>query len=542
MNRPLLISTIMDFAADYHGEREIVTRTIEGPIHRYTYREARDHARKLANALLRLGVREGDRIGTLAWNTRRHFEAYYGISGIGAICHTINPRLFPEQISYIANHAEDSYLFLDLTFVELVEGLADSLSSVKGYVVLTDEAHMPNTSLPNAMCYETLIEAESAAYEWPELDEWTASSLCYTSGTTGNPKGVLYTHRSTVLHTIMVCMNDTLGLRSVDVVMPVVPMFHANAWGLVYGAPAAGSKLVLPGRRLDGENVHELMESEKVTFTAGVPTVWLELARYLRESRKTPTTLERLVSGGSAMPRALTQVYEEDHDTRVIHAWGMTEMSPIGTTGNFKPGMAELPAERRYDIQAKQGRGIFGVEMKIVDDDGNELPRDGEAFGDLMVRGGTVCDGYYKGEGGDSFVDGWFRTGDVATLDADGFMQIVDRSKDVIKSGGEWISSIDLENIAVGHPEVVEACVIAVPHPKWGERPLLLIVGAEGSGLDRDSMLAYLGDKVVKWWLPDDVVFVPELPHTATGKLLKSELREAYRDHALPAPYAGTAE
>ena len=534
MDRPLLISTIIDFATDYHGDQEIVTRTVEGPLHRYTYREAGDRARQLANALLRLGVGEGNRIGTLAWNTHRHFEVYYGISGIGAVCHTINPRLFPEQISYIANHAEDSYIFLDLTFVEIVEGLADALKSVKGYVILTDEASMPDTSLPNALCYETLIAAEEAAYVWPEFDENTASSLCYTSGTTGNPKGVLYTHRSTVLHTMMVCMSDTLGLRSVDVVLPVVPMFHANSWGLVYGAPAAGSKLVLPGRQLDGKSVHELMEMEKVTFTAGVPTVWLALAQYLRQSKTTLTTLERLVSGGSAMPRALIQEYEEDHDTRVIHAWGMTEMSPIGTTGNFKPGMTDLPEDERYDIQAKQGRGIFGVEMKIVDDKGNELPRDGEAFGDLMVRGGTICHSYYKGEGAESFIDGWFKTGDVATLDPEGFMQIVDRSKDVVKSGGEWISSIDLENIAVGHPDVVEACVIAVTHPKWDERPLLLIVKTESSELNRDGMIEFLTGKVVKWWLPDDILFVSELPHTATGKLLKSQLREDYRDYVLP--------
>ena len=414
MDRPLLISTIMDFAADYHGEREIVSRTVEGPIHRYTYHDARLRAKKLANALLRLGVREGDRIGTLAWNTYRHFEVYYGISGVGAICHTINPRLFPEQISYIANHAEDSFVFLDLTFVELAEGLADELKSVKGYVILTDEAHMPDTSLPNAQCYETLVEAEDADYAWPEFDEFTASSLCYTSGTTGNPKGVLYAHRSTLLHTMMVCMSDTLGLRSLDVVMPVVPMFHANAWGLVYGAPASGSKLVLPGRALDGASVYELMESEKVTFTAGVPTVWLGLAQYLRESGNKLPHLERLVGGGSAMPRALIQEYEETYDTRVIHAWGMTEMSPIGTTGYFKAGMPERSAEERYDIQSKQGRGVFGVEMKIVDDEGNELPRDGEAYGDLMVRGPTICDSYFKGEGTESFVDGWFRTGDVA--------------------------------------------------------------------------------------------------------------------------------
>ena len=535
MDRPLLISSVMDFAADYHGDREIVTRTIEGPIHRYTYCDARVRAKQLANALLRLGVKDGDRIGTLAWNTYRHFEIYYGVSGVGAVCHTINPRLFPEQISYIANHAEDSLIFLDLTFVEMAEALAGDLKSVKGYVILTDEAHMPDTSLPNAMCYETLVDAEDADYAWPEFDETTASSLCYTSGTTGNPEG-------RAVHPSLDRAPHHDGLHERHARPALGRCRHARRADVSRKLVGAG----LTGRPPRDRNSScraasstarvftELTESEKVTFTAGVPTVWLALAQYLRESKNKLSSLERLVSGGSAMPRALIQEYEEDQDTRVVHAWGMTEMSPIGTTGYFKPGMAELSADERYDIQAKQGRGIFGVEMKIVDDNGNELPRDGEAFGDLMVRGGTICNSYFKGEGSESFIDGWFRTGDVATLDPEGFMQIVDRSKDVIKSGGEWISSIDLENIAVGHPEVVEACVIAVPHPKWDERPLLLIVKTEDSALDRDAVMAFLNGKVVKWWLPDDIVFVAELPHTATGNLLKSQLRGEYRNYPLP--------
>lgn len=534
MDRPLLISGIMDFAAEYHGEQEIVTRTLEGSTHRYTYSDACHRAKQLANVLHRLDVRRGDRLGTLAWNTYHHFEIYYGVSGFGAVCHTINPRLAPQQISYIINHAEDSYLFVDPTFVKMVEGLASELDNVKGFIILTNEDNMPDTTLPNVMCYESLIRREDSEYQWPTFDEKTASSLCYTSGTTGHPKGVLYTHRSTVIHTMMICMTHTLGLSALDVVMPVVPMFHVNAWGLVYGAPAAGSKLVLPGRSLDGQSLHELIESERVTFTAGVPTVWLGLAQYLRNSNNSLVSLKRLISGGSAMPKALTQEFEEDYDTRVIHAWGMTEMSPIGTTGYFKSGMAELSNEKRYDIQAKQGRGIFGLEMKIVDDQGDQLPRDGESFGDLMVRGPTVCESYFKGEGRENFINGWFKTGDVATINSDGFMQIVDRSKDVIKSGGEWISSIELENAAVGHPDVVEACVIAVPHPKWDERPLLIIVKIDTSDLTREGMIEYLVDKVMKWWVPDDVLFVEELPHTATGKLLKSQLRDEYKDYILP--------
>jgi len=534
-DRQLLISSLIDYAAEYHAEAEIVSRTIEGPIHRYTYREARERSKQLANALTRLGVKLGDRIGTLAWNGFRHFELYYGVSGMGAILHTINPRLFAEQIVYIVNHAEDDYIFTDLTFVPLLEQLADQFEGVKGFVIMTDEEHMPDTTLANAHCYETLIAAESTELVWPEFDENTASSLCYTSGTTGNPKGVLYSHRSTVLHSFIVCMKDTLGLSGMDTVLPVVPMFHANAWGIAYAAPACGSKLVFPGAGLDGASVYELLHDEKVTMTAGVPTVWLMLLNHMRENKLTLDVLSRVICGGSAAPRAMIEEFEEAHGARMVHAWGMTEMSPIGTCGTLKTGMEDLPSKERYDIQEKQGRGVYGVEMKIVDDDGNELPRDGVAFGDLLVRGPTICGGYFKGDGGEVLdEDGWFSTGDVANLDPLGYMQIVDRSKDVIKTGGEWISSIDLENTAVGHAEVVEACVIGVYHPKWDERPLLLVIRTAGSELTRDEMLAYFDGKIAKWWTPDDVVFVDELPHTATGKLLKSQLRAEYKDYKLP--------
>ena len=534
-DRQLLISSLIDYAAVYHGEQEIVSRTVEGPIHRYTYVDAQARSKQLANALTRLGVKLGDRIATLAWNGFRHFELYYGVSGMGAVLHTINPRLFAEQIVYIVNHAEDDYIFTDLTFVPLLEKLVDQFEGIKGFVIMTDEAHMPETSLPGALCYETLIAAESAELTWPSFDENTASSLCYTSGTTGNPKGVLYSHRSTVLHSFIVCMKDTLGLCSMDSVLPVVPMFHANAWGIAYAAPAVGAKLVFPGAGMDGESVYELLRDENVTMAAGVPTVWLMLLNHMRENNLTPEALERVVCGGSAAPRSMIEEFEEAHGARMVHAWGMTEMSPIGTCGTLKPGMEELPDKERYDIQEKQGRGVYGVEMKIVDDDGNELPRDGVAFGDLLVRGPTICGGYFKNDGGEVLNDeGWFSTGDVANLDPLGYMQIVDRSKDVIKTGGEWISSIDLENTAVGHPQVAEACVIGVYHPKWDERPLLLVIRTKDSALTKDDMLAYFEGKIAKWWVPDDVVFVDELPHTATGKLLKPKLREEYKDYKLP--------
>jgi len=535
MDRPLSITSLIEHAAIYHADSEIVSRTVEGPIYRYTYAESYRRAQQLAHALTGLGVRLGDRMATLAWNGYRHFEIYYAVSGIGAICHTINPRLFAEQIVYIVNHAEDSYVFLDLTFVALVEGLQDRFEAVKGYVVMTDDAHMPETTLPNAVCYETLIKDQPETYPWPSFDESTASSLCYTSGTTGNPKGVLFSHRSTVLHSWACCSKDVIGLGASEVVLPVVPMFHANAWGIPYAAPMCGAKLVFPGANLDGASVYELLESEQVTITAGVPTVWFMLLDYLKQENKRFTALRTVVCGGSAMPRSMIEAFEQDYGVRAVHAWGMTEMSPLGTTGSLKLGMEHWSDDQRFDVQVKQGRGIYGVEMKIVDDDGSELPRDGVAFGNLMVRGPWIVSQYFKGEGGQVLEDdGWFPTGDVATLDPQGYMQISDRTKDVIKSGGEWISSIELENEAVGHAEVKEACVIGVAHPKWDERPLLLVVLAEGSALSKEDMLGFLKGKIVKWWMPDDVVFVAELPHTATGKLLKAQLREDYKDYVLP--------
>ncbi|HTS55727.1 MAG TPA: 3-(methylthio)propionyl-CoA ligase [Burkholderiales bacterium] len=534
MNAPLLISSLIRHAERYHGDTEIVSRLVEGGLHRYNYAEAHRRARQLANALLSQGVRTADRVGTLAWNGFRHFETYYAVSGIGAVCHTINPRLFPEQIAYIINHADDQYVFVDLTFVPLVEKLAEQCTQVKGWVVMTDKPRMPRTKLPNALCYEELVNTHSDRYDWPSFDENTASSLCYTSGTTGNPKGVLYSHRSTLLHAYAACLPDALNLSARDVVMPVVPMFHVNAWGLPYSCALAGAKLVFPGAGMDGASLHELLEREKVTVSAGVPTIWLGLLNHVKQNRLKFTTFSRTVIGGSACPPAMIQTFEEEFRVRVLHAWGMTEMSPLGTVCTLKAKQLELPAQERHAIQNKQGRPIFGVEMKIVDDTGAELPRDGKAFGDLLVRGPWICSQYFKGEGGDPLRDGWFPTGDVATLDPDGFMQITDRSKDVIKSGGEWISSIDLENTAMAHPAVAEAAVVGVRHPKWDERPLLLVVRKQGAQLTREDMLAFFEGRVAKWWMPDDVVFLDALPHTATGKLLKTKLRDDFKDHKLP--------
>jgi fatty-acyl-CoA synthase len=461
---------------------------------------------------------------------------------MGAVLHTINPRLFPEQIAYIVNHAEDQYLFIDLTFVPLLEAVADKLETVKGFVIMTDEAHMPETKLANVICYEALIGAESADFAWPIFDENTASSLCYTSGTTGNPKGVLYAHRSTVLHSFAVCMTDTIGLSSADSALIIVPMFHANAWGTVYGAPMCGAKLVFPGALLDGASVYELLDTESVTFSGAVPTVWMMLLQHLKETGKKLDHLERVVIGGSAVPRSMIEVLETEHDVRVVQGWGMTEMSPLGTVGTMKPKFAALPFEQRVDLQVKAGRGIYGVEMKIVDEEGNELPRDGEAFGRLLVRGPWISSAYFKAEGGDILDDdGWFDTGDISTLDPEGYMAITDRAKDVIKSGGEWISSIDVENVAVGCAGVAEAAVIAVAHPKWQERPLMIVTREEGSDVGRDEILAYLEGKIAKWWMPDDVVFMDEMPHTATGKLHKLKLREAYKDYVLPSVESAAA-
>ncbi len=536
MDRPLLIASLIEHADRFHPDTEIVSRTVEGPIHRYTYRDAHIRTRKLANALDRLNVKMGDRIATLAWNGYRHFETYFAVSGIGAVCHTINPRLFPEQITYIVNHAQDSFVFVDLTFVPLLEKLADKLPDVRGYIVMTDAAHMPQTSLPNALCYEDLIAAETGDYPWPEFDENTASSLCYTSGTTGNPKGVLYTHRSTVLHSFAACAVDGLALSANDVVLPIVPMFHVNAWGTPYAAAMSGAKLVFPGPAMDGASVQALIEQEQVSLTLGVPTVWLMLLNHLKESGKRIDTLKTVVIGGSAAPRSMIETFQNDYGVNVLHAWGMTELSPLGTVGRLMRKHENLPPEKKVDIQLKQGRGLYGVEMKIVDDQGNRLPHDGKAFGNLMVRGPWIAKAYFKGEGGEILDDeGFFPTGDVSTIDPDGYMQITDRSKDVIKSGGEWISSIDLENAAVGCAGVAEAAVIGIKHPKWDERPLLIIVRKAGSEVNKEEILGYLDGKIAKWWMPDDVVFVPEIPHTATGKILKTALRAQFKDYTFPA-------
>ncbi len=536
---PLRVTTIIDHAARFHGDREVVTRTIEGPIARTTYSEIHLRARKVAQALQKLGVEKGDVVATMAWNTARHLEAWYGIMGLGAVCHTLNPRLFAEQLIYIINHAEDKVIFLDLTFVPILEGIKDELPKVKAYVVMTDREHMPETSLPNALCYEEIVEAENGEFKWAEGDENDACGLCYTSGTTGNPKGVLYSHRSNVLHALAVNMGDALGMKSTDAMLPVVPMFHANAWGISFAAPAVGAKLVMPGANMDGESIYELLSTENVTATAAVPTVWLMLLQHLQKNKLELPHLERVVIGGSAAPRSMIEVFEKDYGVQVFHAWGMTEMSPMGTLGSLKAGMEDWPLDKQIDVKVKQGRAIYTVEMKITDDDGNELPCDGEAFGHLMVRGPAIAGAYLKGEGGNILdEDGWFDTGDVATIDESGYMQITDRAKDVIKSGGEWISSIELENLAVGHPKVAEAAVIGIAHPKWDERPLLIIVKNEGEDVSKEDILDYMEGKIAKWWMPDDVAFVDEIPHTATGKIQKLELRKMFKDYTLPTAQA----
>tara|TARA_B100000953_G_scaffold164653_1_gene135873 strand:- start:1084 stop:2709 length:1626 start_codon:yes stop_codon:yes gene_type:complete len=530
INSQLLISGLIEHAEKYHADTELVSRTVEGPIHRYTLSDAAKRSRKLANALKRLGIKEGECVGTLAWNTFRHFELYFGVSGIGSVINTINPRLFPEQMSYIVNHAEDKYLFVDLSFVGLVESLIESFTSLKGVVILTDKEHMPETSLANVLCYEELLEGESDEFIWPEMDENTASSLCYTSGTTGNPKGVLYSHRSTILHTWIASSGNSMNVSSSSVILPVVPMFHVNAWGIPYAAAMNGAKLVLPGPALDGASLYELIESEKPQLLMGVPTVWLGLLQFLREGNHTLESVETALVGGSAAPRAMIQEFEEKHNVFLVHGWGMTEMSPLGTTTIKTSDMDGMDLEKRYDIQQKQGKAFYGVEMTIVDDKGNDLPRDGKSFGRLLVKGPAIVEKYFKSKETALDQRGWFDTGDVAKISEDGRMEIVDRSKDVIKSGGEWISSIDLENSAVGHPAVAEACVIGVLHKKWDERPILLVVKVEEQEITKEDILDYLKDKVAKFWLPDEVVFVKELPHTATGKLLKTNLREEYKE------------
>ncbi len=532
---PLVVTSILDHAAKAHAEQEIVTRTIEGPIHRYTYSGLYKRSRRLAKALTKMGIKLGDRIATLAWNSHRHIEAWYAIMGVGAICHTVNPRLFSEHLIYIINHAEDRYIFVDLTFVPILEGLQHKLDHVEGYVIMTDRDHMPDTKLKNVICYEDLFEQTDDDFEWIEVDERTACGLCYTSGTTGNPKGVLYSHRSNVIHALAANSGDGLALKAADTILPIVPMFHANAWGLTFAAPASGTKLVMPGMKMDGESVYELLEEEQVTCTAAVPTVWLMLLNYLEENQKTLSTLERVVIGGSACPQMMIEKFENNYGVDVYHAWGMTEMSPVGTVCTLKSAMKDWSSEKRIQQKLKQGRPQYTVEMKIVDDNGSELAHDGVAFGHLLVRGPAIANAYFKGEGGDILDDdGWFDTGDVANIDEYGFMQITDRSKDVIKSGGEWISSIEVENIAIGHPDVAEAAVIGISHPKWNERPLLIVLPKTGQTIAREDMLDYMKGKVAKWWMPDDVVLVEEIPHTATGKIQKMALREQFKDYTLP--------
>ncbi len=536
MDTQLLISAIAQHAEKFHGDREVVSVTVDNPRHRYTIREAMARARQLANALATLGVKQGDRVASLAWNDYRHLEVYYGVSGSGFVCHTINPRLFPEQIIYIINHAEDRFICVDAMFVPLLEAVADKIPNVEGFIVMTDEAHMPDTSLPNVMCYETLLAAESSAFDWPQLDERTASALCYTSGTTGNPKGALYDHRSKVLHAFGTLAIDVAGVASRDVVLPVVPFVHVNAGGVPDSALMGGAKLVLPGPKMgDGEALYALIDSEDVTMALGVPTVWLALLQYTEKAGKRLDKLERSLVGGAAVPRAMIEAFRDKHGVELRQGWGMTETSPIGTVNTIKAGLEGLPGDEQLDLATKAGRGIFGVEIRIVDDNGEEQPWDGEAFGALQVRGPWVCSDYYKleGSGGTHTEDGWFETGDVATIDPQGYVAITDRTKDVIKSGGEWISSIELENTAMGHPAVAEAAVIGVAHPKWTERPLLVVTKAEGQDVSKDELLAYFDGKVATWWVPNDVVFVDELPHTATGKVKKIELRKQFADYRL---------
>ena len=527
---PLLIHRVIDYAAIQHPNRSVVSRSVEGPLHRTTYAQIRQRSLQLAQRLHRDGIGIGDRVATLAWNTARHLESWYGITGVGAIYHTLNPRLFEDQLVYIANHAADRLMFLDLTFVGLAEKIADRLPTIERYVILTDAANMPKTSLKNAVAYEDYIAEADGDFKWVEVDENTAAGMCYTSGTTGHPKGVLYSHRSNLLHAMAAAMPDYLSLASRDVVMPVVPLFHANSWSLAFSAPMTGAALVMPGPKLDGASVFQLIEDEGVTMSAAVPTVWLGLLQYLESSGEKLTRLKRVTIGGSACPRAVTEAFETKYGVTVSHAWGMTEMSPLGSFCTPKPETAALAGSELYDLTQKQGFAPFTVDMKITDDDGMALPWDGTTFGRLKVRGPAVSKAYFGLDENILDDDGYFDTGDVATIDENGYMNITDRAKDVIKSGGEWISSIELENLAVGHPDVAEAAVIGIPHPKWDERPLLLIVLKPDRSPAKEEILAFMQGKIAKWWMPDEVLFVPEIPHTATGKISKKTIRDQFKE------------
>ena len=539
MSQPLLISSLLLHAERHHGEREVVSRRTEGDIHRYTYRDLARRSRQMANALAGLGLEPGARVGTLAWNGYRHMELYYAVSGAGRVLHTLNPRLHPDQLVWIADNAEDQVLFFDLTFLPLVEATAARFASIRHFVLMSDRAHMPaETAIPGLICYEDLIAGASDDFTWPLFDENTASSLCYTSGTTGNPKGVLYSHRSTILHAYGAALPDATGLSARDVVLPVVPMFHVNAWGTPYTACMVGAKLVFPGPALDGKSLYELFEAEGVSFSAGVPTVWQGLLAHVEAHDLRFSSMKRTVIGGSACPPAMIETFERKYGVQVLHGWGMTEMSPLGTVCALKPGQEDLPWEAQLAVKSTQGRTIFGVDFKIVDDEGRDLPWDGKASGDLLVSGPWVLERYFNHDADPLVRDaggrGWFPTGDVCTIDAQGFVQITDRSKDVIKSGGEWISSIDLENIAMGHPAVAMAACIAAYHPKWDERPLLVVMKKPGREVTREELLASFDGKIAKWWLPDDVVFVDDIPLGATGKMQKNKLRERFKDHVLP--------
>jgi acyl-CoA synthetase (AMP-forming)/AMP-acid ligase II len=540
MDMPLLVSNLLRHAARHHPDTEIVSRRVEGDIHRYTYRDCHRRAAMLADALTARGVRVGDRVATLAWNGYRHMEMYYAVAGMGGVIHTINPRLHPEQIAWIVNHADDRYLAFDLTFVPIVEAIAAHCPNVRGWIAMCDRDRLPATSkIPNLLCYEDVVAAGSDGYAWPELDERAACGLCYTSGTTGNPKGALYSHRSTTLHAYAAALPDAMGCSARDSILPVVPMFHVNAWGIPYTAPLVGAKLVFPGPALDGKSLYELFEAEKVTYSAGVPTVWLGLLQHVSANNLKFSTFRRTVIGGSACPPAMIRAFNDQYGVDVIHAWGMTEMSPLGTLSRLQNKHLDMPQDAQQKILEKQGHVIYGVDMKIVGDDGSDLPWDGKTYGDLLVRGPWVVKEYFKGEGGDPLRydaegRGWFPTGDVATIDADGYMQITDRSKDVIKSGGEWISSIDLENLAMAHPGVAQAAVIGVAHPKWDERPLLIVVRKPGSQVTREDLIAFYEGRIAKWWTPDDVQFVESIPLGATGKILKTRLREQFSGYRLP--------
>ena len=531
-NQPLMISSLIEFAERHHGEGEIVSRRVEGDIHRYTYKQVAARARQVANALDSLNLAFSDRVATLAWNGYRHLELYFGVSGTGRVLHTLNPRLHPDQIAWIANHAEDKLLFFDLTFLPIIKAIQGKATTIQHYVALCDADKLPaDSGIPGLLSYEAFISPQKSTYRWPEFDENSASSMCYTSGTTGNPKAVLYSHRSTILHAFAGCMPDALNMSARDSVLPVVPMFHVNAWGLPYAAAMTGAKLVFPGPAMDGKSIFELIESEKVSFAAGVPTVWQMMLAHMQAGGLRFSTLKRTVIGGSACPPAMITAFNDAYGVEVLHAWGMTEMSPVGTVCTLKNKHLPMPDDQKMKVRLKQGRGLYGVDMKIVDPEGRELPWDGKAFGDLLVKGYWIINDYFKPVGGSPLVDGWFPTGDVATIDPDGYMQITDRSKDVIKSGGEWISSIDVENIAVAHPAVAMAACIGIKHPKWDERPIIAVVKKPGAEVSRNELLAFYEGKIAKWQVPDDVVFVDAIPLGGTGKMQKTKLREMLKEY-----------